>query len=492
MADSSDRSLEISIILNLLNEGKIDEAKKGLLDLGDASKSLSQKQSELGDGFNEAGKGAEKASGEGREMFRIYSDLDRLAPGLGEGLRAMVTGPLGAIGALLVGLNAAKSAWEDYDQKLEEILGEDLTSGIDKANALATAYKGIADAVAKANEQFNSAESIAQRAQKNIEAQLNFTKQLIDAEKQLALQRLESAKANGQISDAQYQSGKAAIEGEATIAGFEAEKKAIRDELTQKDNEAANLQAQADAAKRKADAFKLPESDDVAKASADALSAAAKTRRDQGEAENAKAQRFEDANVSAQSAGGLGALMTKGFWDFAGQQIMNHGLAVWNYQTGGQAIREQRGAAKSDTDIANSTDASAARISKLIKERDKAREDAAQAAGKATTAKDDAAWESDPKNAGSLAAKFNQTDTLEKISGASHEQSQMSELFKRITADLAIHGPGASAAMKDAAIALQSAVGMFKDLAATGEDMSRIKNQLAVMQRRISDLSHMQ
>ena len=95
--------------------------------------------------------------------------------------------------------------------------------------------------------------------------------------------------------------------------------------------DAVNAQSQADAAKHRAESFKLPQSDEDAKAAADALSNAAKPRHEKGESESALSQRIQDASAE----GGFGTLMTKGFWDFFGRNLIEHGAAAWNWQTGG-------------------------------------------------------------------------------------------------------------------------------------------------------------
>ncbi len=389
--------------------------------VGGAAKKTSANQYDLGEDLEKVEKRVEGVSGQSREMYHIFDDMNRIAPGLGESLRGLITGPLGMIGALLFGLGEAKAAWDRYDEALEKVLGENLTEGIDKAQALAQAFTGITDAVASATTAWDSSGEVLDRALKNIQAQLGFTRQLIQAEKDLALQRLQSQKQSGQISESDYEAKKAAVEGESRKAGYDAERRALQAELTQKINAAANAQAQADAAKKKAESFRLAP-DAVAKADEAALAEQEKSRREQGGNEIALAARIRDATASANSSAlGLGAFGTGGFWDFAWQNILNHGLAAWNYQRAGQMAREQESAGRQDIDIADATATEEARREAQSKARNKAREEAERATGDATKASQEATWESNPNNAGSLAAKIRQNDALRAIAQQSEQ-----------------------------------------------------------------------
>jgi hypothetical protein len=107
--------------LAILIKFGLDDAKaqQALAEIGNLQASTKAAAGTM-EGFSEAAKGAEKriegVSGGSREMYRIFSEMDRIMPGLGEGLRAVFTGPLGIAGLGLVSvleLNKAYQKWQD-------------------------------------------------------------------------------------------------------------------------------------------------------------------------------------------------------------------------------------------------------------------------------------------------------------------------------------------------------------------------------------------
>ncbi|HEV2329372.1 MAG TPA: hypothetical protein VGY56_11355 [Verrucomicrobiae bacterium] len=385
--------------------------------VGDAAKKASGTGTDFGETLEGVAKRAEGVSGESREMYRIFSELNRIAPGLGESLRAAMTGPLGAASLLVLGLYEAKVALEEYEKALDNILGEDLTAGIDKANLLAVAYNGIAEAVQKANEQFNSAEAQTSRAEKNIAGQLTFTKQLIDAEKALALQRLENAKANGQISEAEFEVRKEAVEGQSQAATAQAERRALQAQLSQKHIDAANSQAQADASARKAASFHLPQSDKVAEAEATTLTGQAEEQKKLSADARERAAILNDIVVSFQSSAVQGLFASLMHPIVSSEEMLSRGgmagmmPALFPLFVSSDAARKRAETAQEKSNYEGLTRASG-NIDSEIKAREAAREDAQRLAGDAVKARDEAAWESDPNNAGSLAGKLQQNSAL--------------------------------------------------------------------------------
>lgn len=372
-----------------------------------------------------------------RELVEALRVLNMQFPLLADAERALFEPMVAQVfvaTAAVVGLaKAFSAAYED----MTGIQMPDLTSGIDDANNLAMSWDGVKNAIATANQEFSSAQSIYDRAQKGIQDQLGYIKQLIDAEKMLAIQRLENAKNAGQISEADYEARKSSIEGQSRQATEAAEEKALRAQLTQKANLASNAQAQADAAARRANSFKLPESDDAAKAQADALKKEAEAYKSDAESRRNRADEISDAAQTANQPGlaGAASIGTAGFW----KDLVSRIGAIWtgNRPVFGDAeayAQSQREKAAGERGTANAGERESARIEELIKERDKARQDAKKAAADAQKAKNDYAWENNPSNAGSLASRTQAQRHIDSVKDSTDDLSSQIDRMGNATA----------------------------------------------------------
>lgn len=139
---------------------------------------------------------------------------------------------------------------------------------IEQVNAATQAWNGLAEARRKANDAFTSGEEIYKRAIANLRDILELQKQQLELEKNQALAQLELQKS--QMTPAQYEAARKRIEG---IFG-QAEQKATaderREEIARKMEEKANLEIEA--RNKAAAAKKLPQADAAhAKAEQDAL-----------------------------------------------------------------------------------------------------------------------------------------------------------------------------------------------------------------------------
>lgn len=438
MADT-DKEYRIKITTTADMQG----ATSALDKLGDVSKSVSGTQYDLGEDIGKVEKRIEGVSGQSREFYRIMSELDRFAPGLGESLRAIFEGPLASIGLLIFGATELKGVLEKYQEKLDDILGEDLTQGIDKANALAQAFTGIADAVRKANDEFNSAASIYERARAGIQDQLALTKQLIESQKELALQRLADLKQSGQISGPEYEARRQAVENQGRAATQAAEERAKQAELAQKINEAANAQAQADEAKRRAQAFHLPESDEVAKAQSQTLSKQAAEQQKIADDARKQAAILNDMVTEMHTSGfltGLGVnatshpieLLKTFFTSGAGNDYLS-ALFFPSILKGAAA-----GKGREATEAAGNAlglDRAAAERDQAIKDRDAARAAAERLAGEATKAHQDAALAI--KAQSQVVEKM--AVTLQMISNLGPDWKNLNDKIDRVQQQLASH-----------------------------------------------------
>jgi hypothetical protein len=333
--------------------------------------------------------------------------------------------------------------------------------------------------------QLASATAFYDQDMQDVRAQLQFTLQLIEAQKQLALQRLQNQRDTGQIGEGEYERRRAAIEGQSRTAQFEAEKKADQEALGNKANEVANAKIQSEAAAKRAATFKLPESDKEAQENADAMKRRADDFRKQAEESKADAQRYNDMSVSSSTLSGFVASMftSSTFWKGAWKQFASGGPATLNPfgEFSSQAAQD----AKEQTEAANSADREADRLNQQIKERQKARSEAEKDAADATRAGNEFQYENNPNRPGSLAAKIQNEGRLENVAATSAGESGLTADIKQIQKDLAVHGPGAQAAMKDAAAALKDAVSTLGALASLGDDVKQFRQQPAILKQQV-------
>jgi hypothetical protein len=477
-------------VLNILIQFGLDDkqAREAITQINKVAEASKTVGTSLGH-YQEAAEGAEKriegVSGSSREMYRIFYELDRLAPGLGETLRATFTGPLGAIGLLIFGVVGLKSALSEYDAELDKTLTTEDT-GLEQAKALAVAYNGIATAVTKAASAWDSAQSIEDRGLKNIEAQLAATTALIDAEKQLAIQRLERAKAAGQIGEQDYEAQKAAIEGqsETTIQGVK--QSSLQAQLGQMRTEVTNATIQAQNAQRKAEGFKIPATDEEAKANADAMKQRAEEFRKNAETARADAARYNDMAVSASTVPGFIASMftSSSFWKGAWEQFKGNAPETMN--PFGALSEQSKQKAKEATEAADSADKESARLSAQIAERNKARDEAARLAAEAAKIQEEFEWQNNPNNAAGIAAKILNERNVARVTSIGTGETQLTADFAKIQSDLAVHGPGAQAALMGARDALRDAVNTMASLSKIGDDVRRFRQQLTILQQQVA------
>jgi hypothetical protein len=124
-----------------------------------------------------------------------------------------------------------------------------------------------------------------------------------------------------------------------------------------------------------------------------------------------------------------------------------------------------------------------------IRERSRARGDAAKSAADATKDEQEFKYQNNPNNSGSTAAKIQNDTKLENIAKTSAGESQLTGDIKQIQKDLSVHGPRAQAAMQDAAAALKDAVSTLAALAALGDDVREFRAQIAALQRQVGQVS---
>jgi hypothetical protein len=130
----SDKTLNIQIVLDLLNAGKVDEAKTAL-------QGLKKSAEELGDSENETSSKTETLELSHRELHKILHLLgNSTVPGLGRALGELAMGPIGI--ALAIG-----TAFEQVRKHIEEVNKELDEMGERAAQAFADVKANLFDAI---------------------------------------------------------------------------------------------------------------------------------------------------------------------------------------------------------------------------------------------------------------------------------------------------------------------------------------------------------
>lgn len=160
---------------------------------------------------------------------------------------------------------------------------------LEKINALAAAWNGLAAAIQKVNDASASAEAIYRRGVESLQNQLELTRELIKGEENAALARLKSQRKN--LSPEEYADERQHIENAFGDEARAAESQTNASGLALKFEEQANLQTTARQKAAEAEAIKPP-ADDPAKAQV-AIQRRAELRREATEAQE-KAQTLKN------------------------------------------------------------------------------------------------------------------------------------------------------------------------------------------------------
>lgn len=117
MADGdADKIVSILIKFGTLNPEAAQQAAAEILKVRAATQDAGRDLGNMGEDLGLAEKRFEGVSGQSRETYRIFSELDRVAPGLGEALRAVFVGPLAGVGALIFVLDLLVEKFEKIQE----------------------------------------------------------------------------------------------------------------------------------------------------------------------------------------------------------------------------------------------------------------------------------------------------------------------------------------------------------------------------------------
>jgi len=204
-------------------------------------------------------------------------------PELGEALHAVhFVHAFGGIGAVM-GLVMAWQIWQKRVTELQDALSvfkmPDLTHGLDVATQLGKSWKGTADAVKNAREEYEKLDKVFDRQRSDAERHHKQREETLKLEKEQELANLELGK--GGMSEAKYKVLRSGIENYYDKAGSAEENRFEREGLAEKYNEQLAHRNKSIEQKNKASAVRgIPESEEVYKAQIEALNQKAKAHAD--------------------------------------------------------------------------------------------------------------------------------------------------------------------------------------------------------------------
>jgi len=112
MSDA-DNTLKIGINLETTGLEGAEEAKKVVGDTAEKTRTLGKET-------EEAGQKAAEANHHHGETRLIFSELNKIVPGLGHALHAMFSGPLGAVILMSVAIEEVHKALKEYNDELDK------------------------------------------------------------------------------------------------------------------------------------------------------------------------------------------------------------------------------------------------------------------------------------------------------------------------------------------------------------------------------------
>lgn len=232
--------------------------------------------------LDKAGESAFQFSERGREMYRLFAELNRIIPGLGEalmGLNMVGFNPLLATLSLVAfGFYEVKKAVDDWnkseDDAAKAAANPDFLAGIQaKIEVLNSAKTAAAEYAQKEQEVLNKEKDIttALTEQLQIMAALEQARGAESAaQKALALAKVDKLETEGQITPSQAIQERTNVESYYEAQDFARKQKAAQDEQAVKESalhDAEKRQEQADKAKQNADAKATTTAADYAEAS---------------------------------------------------------------------------------------------------------------------------------------------------------------------------------------------------------------------------------
>lgn len=489
MSDGADQSLKIQIILSLLNEGKIDEARGKLQELSGTTSDFTGVTKNL----TTATEGLDLKK---RELLESTRLLTAQFPLLGEAARTFFNPTTAAI----FGIVGSFELWQNRVDQMTESLGAlqipDLSDAIRQAQELAVAWEGAAKAIRDADDAFKSVEQSTARTTKGNNDQLDASKKNLEAQKELDTQKLEGLRQTGEISQTQYNAQKIALEQQYKDRETQLEINTRQANLSNQFNSAANFKMEGDRYKQQADAltkqYGLGQDADTEAAHTKAQKDIIESRQksiDESRANLALLNEATDPNTGE----------IKNDFDWAklighyGAGVTTPGGVAQAMGTEQQNINQQEAAQKElEQEIAKRQQAE--------KERDDLLKKAQDSYGKSETAKDDATYQNNPNNAGSVAWQNAQARGTAATQDQAFARSRFNSDVSGFTEDL--HRLGAAnsgkasaqdhaqarAVLTDAMSAIKDASDTIKMISGSSKEIAQMKSVIETMKAQIAEI----
>jgi hypothetical protein len=501
----SDKTLKIKIELDgyvmpgvaeaqkeLADAAKATAAEMGVInvtskDVEEALKSTGKKGADALEDVGHAAHGAHIPHRELRESIHL---LLKDYPVLGEAARAA----LHPVVLASFGIAEAFRIWNERMKAASELLGgfelPDVSVHAAGISAAAESYRNLKEAVHDIDVEWNSAAATFARQTTSIKEQLDFTKQLIAAQKEKAIADLDLERAGGKVSPGMYDARRAIIEQGVNAETVENENQARSAELDIKRQEAAKLAQESKEAAAKA-ARIHPELND------EGLNEQIQKAKTAAEAAKEQAKEDREREKLAKEQGETEGAST----------VTPEGLArAFKYSTTFGAFTKPEDAEKMSRDAAAQAESTQVGLEELAHKleiqrdkRAKLNEEAAKKAADAEKAQQELKGEDDPNKIGSTAWKNAQSTNLWVTKEDAATESRATKDIENFNKDVEDFKRNAHAtdpagikkandALKDMREMLSDVMAAVAELATDHQDTSQLKADLAAMKQQMQQI----
>ena len=461
---------------------QLETVKQSIQNLTPELKELMEKEKSVGEATGEANLPR-------RERLEIIRTLTQSYPMLGEAMRAALSPEV----FIAFSLVAAYEIWSERVKTLREMMGgwelPDFSVHAVGVDAAAEGYDKLKTAVAGANTEFNSAAALFERQKAAISAQLTVTKQLIDAQKQMAIADLDIERASGKVTPGQYEARKAMIEKGATDKTIQAEIDARNADLNAKREEVERLKDKSSEEAAKAAQIQPGMNDAALEELINKAKAGAEAVKTQAE-ENRKRQKLAEEQRDTTGADTL---------TFAGW-----GTAIEYSKEFGATTNPEDAAKMSEAAVKQAEQTQAVqeglirKLEKQKEERDKHREEAARLAAEHAKKQQELTGDEDPNHVGGItwqnrqdANQMHSNDVVATKTGVARDMEQFKKDAEAIRDQNKIdpeHIAKSRAALSDLAAMLKDSMAAVQELASYHENVTQLRPQVEAMKREAAQL----
>ena len=150
MADS-DQTLKLLVQFGVVNAADVKAAQDLIVETGKAAGKAGEAHGEMGKGIEKAGEAAEHANHHHDISRHLFSEINRIAPGLGESLHAAFSGPLGAILLVGIAIHEVQEKLKEYNEELDKQAEDAYAPHLTALAALQKAWDDAATHMAEYN-----------------------------------------------------------------------------------------------------------------------------------------------------------------------------------------------------------------------------------------------------------------------------------------------------------------------------------------------------